>query len=532
VLPTAGDADARVVLRDRGLDLARVGPTGRGDGEEIWELPVVWQGISRATIPQLEIEVDTGGRRARHTLCVSRPLRETSGTVGQPEEAEVERVGSETKDEVPGRIDLLWRHHAEIVQSWCGGGPPLDRGETVVRHAGPLSLVPLDDFCGDYWRQGRPQDAEHALIVEIARRCHSLVERLARSPRRVLRRERRMVPLAVAQQVDAACLRWLVRQPGRSIAQKAGPRQRVMAVVREPSIDTPENRVLRRFLELCAGEANWYARAYREFATSSKVVDVKQFDRLVRAMLRGSELRSVPPMVGVPEPNYVLQFDPDYSQVWHWYLRLIRQKREQENLRAWHHRTWAERCRIAVLAFLEKDSLGSSSFRGWAHLRGEPFYGTYLSRSTSAGPWAYRRTASGSVLRAVAREGLAGVPGLRRLAGTACDWALVIQDAFDSRHLHAALGIYSMHLIAETDAQLKQHLCELEACIRPTSGPADTPLRALVLVPSLDGTEPSVQSPGGHVTACRIPGPEDRGRDRGWTALGRCLEAFARWRDK
>jgi hypothetical protein len=130
----------------------------------------------------------------------------------------------------------------------------------------------------------------------------------------------------------------------------------------------------------------------------------------------------------------------------------------------------------------------------------------------------------------VERDELGLLPGLERLQRTAYDWVLLLQDAFDNRRIHAALGIYSMHLLDENDTDVRERLADLEAWIQPDGTSATTPLAALVLVPSRNGAEPYVQSPGQHVTACRIPGPRDSVVDRGWTALGKCLDAFARWR--
>ncbi|MBV5332851.1 hypothetical protein JZU54_04670, partial [bacterium] len=79
---------------------------------------------------------------------------------------------------------------------------------------------------------------EESLVTLVTRECLSEVEQVVRDLRKVLVREQQRVPLGRVQQVDAHCLRWLSRQPGRDAAEKAGGRQRILAVVRRESFDT------------------------------------------------------------------------------------------------------------------------------------------------------------------------------------------------------------------------------------------------------------------------------------------------------
>ena len=75
------------------------------------------------------------------------------------------------------------------------------------------------------------------LETTLARELPTVLTQIFDRLRKVLRREREPQPVGRVEQLDAACLRWLTRQPGYTVAQKAGPRQQVLAVVRRPCFD-------------------------------------------------------------------------------------------------------------------------------------------------------------------------------------------------------------------------------------------------------------------------------------------------------
>lgn len=64
-------------------------------------------------------------------------------------------------------------------------------------------------------------------------------------------------------------------------------------------------------------------------------------------------------------PNYVLQNDSRYREIWKYYLRLLRQEDEQDRLWDWQARTWADVARLLVCAttftMIESKKCSSSS---------------------------------------------------------------------------------------------------------------------------------------------------------------------------
>ena len=190
-----------------------------------------------------------------------------------------------------------------------------------------------DELCPDAKR------APRTLIVQIALNCTEEVRLISTGMRRVLSRERVLTPIGNAQQLDTHCMRWLMRQPGRTEVEKAGMRQRIMAVVRREQFNTLENRVFKDFVIRCRNLADVYIeRLDEEFKrnTCPEYVAVKAFSTVCARAMMLSEMSSISTLSDLPNPNYVLQQDTKYSKIWRMYLKVIAHVRHAEQL--WQHR--------------------------------------------------------------------------------------------------------------------------------------------------------------------------------------------------
>lgn len=202
-------------------------------------------------------------------------------------------------------------------------------------------------------RRAQAQEAPRELIVDHAERLPTRVEDTAARPRRVLKRTRELMAIDRIQELDNACIDWLIRQPGRSVAEKAGPRQRLRGIAREENLDTLENRVLKDFLRLSVEEGRIYVRANQRFGNTDRVRLVNRYLVLCRGHYRElSDLgirNPVPPIT----PNYVLQQDARYRVIWRAYLELLRNQQREDDLWRWQRRLWADFARLAVVVALD-----------------------------------------------------------------------------------------------------------------------------------------------------------------------------------
>lgn len=193
--------------------------------------------------------------------------------------------------------------------------------------------IPWDILRRTWRTEGPPEQP----ITVIANRHGGDITEVLGHLRRVLRRETQKVPLGRVQQIDAHCLRWLVRQPGRTAIEKGGGRQEILGVVRTVSFDTLENRVLKDFLRRCVSLATLYLRQYaRRYPDHEHVKSVSRFRNVCRGGLSRDELASVSDLRDFPQPNFVLLQDRLYSKVWTSYCEILQQEDVAERL--WNRR--------------------------------------------------------------------------------------------------------------------------------------------------------------------------------------------------
>ena len=191
------------------------------------------------------------------------------------------------------------------------------------------------------------------LVSVIANQHLSLIEALISSMRKILRRKRDMVSISAVQQVDAHCLRWLARQPGHQAQEKAGSRQKLMAVVREETRNTLENRVLKDFIYRVEILARRYLQQNESrYPASSQVKEVKRLRSCLINALRLPEIQGLPTMKVLVQPNYVLLHDARYSKLWELYRLVLAHTRMSEIVWPKRHRLFAEIFLIWVITRL------------------------------------------------------------------------------------------------------------------------------------------------------------------------------------
>ena len=199
------------------------------------------------------------------------------------------------------------------------------------------------------WRRAEnDQDPRMAEIVRQSNDVRPRLQLLEKRIRRVLRRARELSPLDRVQEMDRASMLWLVRQPGRNTAERAGSRQRVLATVRHESFDTLENRVLHSYVALAADVAREWLQEHLGASSSARYRKVSNYRKYCRRLMRVfadlGVARASPDII----PNYVLMDDLDYRMVYKAWIRLVRREREIDNLWAWQAQSWTDFCTLAL----------------------------------------------------------------------------------------------------------------------------------------------------------------------------------------
>jgi hypothetical protein len=244
--------------------------------------------------------------------------------------------------------------------------------------------------------QANKQEPFRALIVDIAEKMHRQLPEIVRATRRALLRERRLVSANRVEETDIGCLYWYIRQPGRTMAEKAGTRQRLLAIARQETHNLHENRILKDFLIRCNHVGKRYiANASGEnpaYITSTRVQCVRLLSSLCAQLYLSPQLLDVSAPNPTTPPNYVLLNDIRYRKIWYWYQRLLRQEQEKDRFWDWQARTWADIARLLIsvaIRFLQKECSGfklTEIYQGSLRVRNEQLLGCRTAAGSETGP--------------------------------------------------------------------------------------------------------------------------------------------------
>lgn len=222
----------------------------------------------------------------------------------------------------------------------------------------PVPLSELYSYCTN----PDTKEAPYKLIVKIANDDTDIVRLLIGRIRKVLRRDRQLVPIDRLQQIDNSCIRWLARQPGYIAEEKAGTKQKLMGVVRYESADTLENRVFKQYLRYCLREGRDYIRRYQsQYPDSENCRKVARFVSFVSLGIESPAIQEARNLHSIPAPNYTLQNNRLYREIWKHYLLLARHISEIELIWKNRHEVFHELVRVLAHAVADHETHNTSS---------------------------------------------------------------------------------------------------------------------------------------------------------------------------
>ena len=148
--------------------------------------------------------------------------------------------------------------------------------------------------------------------------------------------------------MDRASMRWLSRQPGRTIAERAGSDQRILATVRKEDFNTLENRVTHAYVRLASAVAREWMRENARARSSARYHRVATFDRTCKSLAR--DLQALGVDVAPPDSpsNYVLDQDRSYRGTRDAWRKLLAREKVLDDLWAWQAQSWTDFCVLAI----------------------------------------------------------------------------------------------------------------------------------------------------------------------------------------
>jgi len=204
-----------------------------------------------------------------------------------------------------------------------------------------------DKILDDIHKNENDDPAKYALVVDLARLPELIhpIDRITEKPKRVLQRIHDQERIQKVKEVDIKCIIDLARRPGSVLAEKAGAKQRILAIKREENINILENRVTKHCCTLAVKASKRYLNEHKDITIkeSDRKKDVqKLFKESKRLPLKSTFSDVANLLEPCRQPNYTLMQNPDYYKVWKAYIQLVKNEDLRGDLWKWNRRMWVD----------------------------------------------------------------------------------------------------------------------------------------------------------------------------------------------
>ena len=261
-----------------------------------------------------------------------------------------------------------------------------------------VRFLPWEKVFHSWLEPEENQDPTMDVVVRHAMQHRSRWSDIVERPRRLLNRTRELVGLNRVEELDTQCMAWLSRQPGRTTAERAGPRQRILALARYENLNTLENRVFRDLMERTDAAARDYLRLNAgrrrdvdSRGRTSRYRIVEQYARECRRFARELHAMGVSKLDGVVQPNFVLIQDDRYRHVWSAWTEIVQRERVYDDLWRWQRRAWGEFAKAACGVALQAAHGGEIEIASPLFFRMEHRRGQWLEHDDPLVVVAFRR---------------------------------------------------------------------------------------------------------------------------------------------
>lgn len=242
----------------------------------------------------------------------------------------------------------------------------------------------------EIWVDPKTNEPRMELIIKMAQDKHLVraLNAIGSSPRRILLRVREATPVGRVQEMDAVCIRNYAKLPGNSPAQKAGPRQELMAVQRRPSHNTLENKVAAWTMAALQKRAeNWRRSQTRVALEGARARSVSNLAKENKNLLEAESMMEVK-YTALPHPasaNYPLSMEPRYKLAYKAYRELLRYQKIKDDAWTWRRPLWCETVSQLINCCLLR--LWTEEMKSTPFFRKEADRGRWIAAQSSAGPF-------------------------------------------------------------------------------------------------------------------------------------------------
>lgn len=190
----------------------------------------------------------------------------------------------------------------------------------------------LSELFGDGYEKPR-----YSFIASIAPDLIKILPQIFSGLRKILVGQRMMMPISRVKELDAPCIRHLIKQPGDTIQEKTASNDfKMLAIARVEKFDLLENRVLKDFIIRAEKACRVYLDEYKgkgdAFKHSLRLKQVRSLLCLLQNFRKEPVFKLISQQKSLPTPNYVLQNERRYKVIWKYYLSLVRKEKRLEKI--------------------------------------------------------------------------------------------------------------------------------------------------------------------------------------------------------
>jgi len=242
------------------------------------------------------------------------------------------------------------------------------------------------------WLQPDPGEPRMELIIKLAQdpQLREAIKSVGAHPRRILLRIRDQTPVGRVTELDAACIREYARLPGRTPYEKAGASQRLLAVQRQASFDTLENRVACWTLD----ELRRRSQQWRQRHIGSRALGGERARQVAHLARIAADIRHTEHFTNIAHgslvhpvvANYPLQMEARYRCVYNAYQQLLRYRRIMDEAWTWRRPLWSDAVRQLIACTLVT-RMGTPLAESAPYYRTEGERGRWIAAPSGPGPY-------------------------------------------------------------------------------------------------------------------------------------------------
>lgn len=328
-------------------------------------------------------------------------------------------------------------------------------------------------------RAEKEEDPRMAEIVRQARELMPTLKNWRDKIRRVLRRTRELTPLDRVQEMDRSSMRWLSRQPGRTIAERAGAGQRILAVVRHENFDTLENRVAHSYLRLVGDVGREWLAEHPKALGSARYLAVQAYVKFCKSLAQEVAQLGVGIAPTDITPNYVLLEDQTYRAIREAWEKLLRREKALDDLWAWQAQTWTDFSVLAIVLALHEMEGAELIAQSPIRFREEAVQGIWFEQERPIAVFWLRR--ENRVVEVMARPEEPGTMLIKARAHV----ALRISQVNNTSAFPHRVAVWTPHAFKRLDVEAAAHDASHRlAQLRRLSGHHERIRHGLILTPA------------------------------------------------